>query len=68
MEYETFDRKAKPVYWSSKRILKIKYHYHGDVNIYYLDKRIKYFDYIEQDDRDKVHKWLDDFEKNIKLF
>jgi len=66
--YLTGKGNAKPVYWSNRKILKIKYHYHGELVIYYHNKKIKIFNYITEDDRDTVHKWLDEFEKNIKLF
>ena len=61
-------RKSKAIYWSSKELLKVRYQYGGELYVYYLNNIIKIFDYIDDDDFNIVHQWLDEFEKNIKLF
>lgn len=53
------------IYWSYRKILKTRYHYHGELIVYYNNKRIKDFPYCTQKDHEKASKWLENFEENI---
>jgi hypothetical protein len=43
----------------------IDYHYHGYLNVYYNNKRIRIFPYINGSDKTTADKWIESFNNNI---